>query len=365
MSNNKSGQKMVVKGTGAKKPAVDNKKPTTPTKEAKEPVKETKEPVKQQNDSAKSTPRDPNKRTKLTEKANLNFNVNTFKSWLRDYFERTESFVPKPKVKAPAEGEKEEVKQAKADKAEDDHDHIPIFKGVHVALAAATEVLCHYLLKETISQLNKDASGLYNVSRPAVKYAVVFNDDLRHCFSRALRTFNQNDTYEFTAIPHKNMVHYIDTTFGKNICLDQKAYNLLAYLLKAFNVDLATHTFNMMMYAGKRTLNFNVVKYAIRNLCTGNLEHAISQKLDDVRKLCSEDEETEDTTADAVDESNDADNVDDSDEVEDDAVDDNDEQNGEDGDEDCDNVQSEDEKQIAQVKAKVTPKKDTPKKPQR
>jgi len=228
--------------------------------------------------------------TKLTQKAGLNFNVNSFKSWLKRYYDQNEMYAPKAKQTAPKEGE---VKVQKED-TDVIEDHIPMFKGAHVALAAAVEVLCQTILKETISQLTKGASGLYDVTRPAIKYAVMLDDDLSFLFSRSLRSFKQNMMYENQfCIPRKEMARYIDSTFGKVINLDQKSYNLLAYLLLSFSMDVASHIFHMMIYANKRTVDFSVVIYALKNLCTGTLEHDIVLKIEDARKLCKEDDEND------------------------------------------------------------------------
>lgn len=279
MSNNKSNNKKVVV-KGGKKP--------TPSKDIVKEQPKVEPKVEGKSDN-KETGEKKTTLTKLTQKAGLSFNVNSFRSWLKKYYEQNEMYAPKHK-QSQKEGDE------KAHKEDVPEDHIPKFKGAHVALAASVEVLCHTILKETISQLNKGNSGLYDVSRPAIKYAVMFNDDLRFLFTRSLQSFKQTMMYETQyCIPRKEMTRYIDTTFGKIINLDPKSYNLLAYLLLSFSMDIASNIFNMMVYANKRTLDFSVIIYALKNLCTGTLEHNIILKIEDAKKLCNEDDDDDET----------------------------------------------------------------------
>lgn len=248
---------------------------TKPTKQA-EPAKNTKSEPKQE--ATKSS------LTLLTQKANLNFNVNSFKTWLKKYYQQNEMNLPKVQKKD-AENKSEEQTG--------DMNTIT-FKGAHVALAAAVEVLCKYILEETVKQLQKDTSGLYSVSRPAIKYAVSLNPELRHVFLRSLESFKQDMMYvDQFCIPHKEMCRYVDNVFGKNIQIDHKAYNILSYLLLSFAMEVAKHSFNMMLYSGKRSLDFSVINYTVKNLCSGSLEHDITLKIEDAMKLCNEKDDEE------------------------------------------------------------------------
>jgi len=225
---------------------------------------------------------------------------------LMNYYSQHEMYVPK-KAEKSADGKEEgsgkddgkegkDGKDAKdggngdggdGDSKNDNEDHIPKFIGAHIAVTAATEVLCKMILEETIKQLQKETSGLYNISRPAIKFAVMFNDDLRFLLTKSLQSFDKNMMYvDQFCIPHKEMTQYIDSVFGKNIMLDKKAYNLLAYLLLKFVMDIASHAYHMISFAEKRCLNYNVVKYAVMNLCSGTLEHNMVLKIEDAYKLC-------------------------------------------------------------------------------
>lgn len=200
-------------------------------------------------------------KTKLTEKANLNLNVNSFKSWLRKYYEQTGTPAPK-------------------------------FRGIHVALTVVSEVLCKQILEATISQLQKEPSGLYNITRPAIRYAVLLDTDLEFLLGHALSSFDKTMTFtDHFCISEKEMRKYIESELGKNIQLDAVAYNLLAYLLAKVVIDFARLSHMSMTYAKKNSLDFNVIKHVVRMKCTGSLENILIRNIEDTEKLFVPDEE--------------------------------------------------------------------------
>ncbi|AYV75959.1 MAG: hypothetical protein Terrestrivirus4_7 [Terrestrivirus sp.] len=206
-------------------------------------------------------------RTKLTAKANLSLNVMSFRSWLRKYYEQNGMTLPK-------------------------------FRGVHVALTAVSEVLCRAILEATMKHLGKDASGLYSITRPSIRYAVLLDSDLKLMFESALESYDK--TMAFTdhfCIPQKEMMKFIETEMGKNIQLDAVAYNLLAYLLAKAVIDFARASHILMTYAGKASLDFNVVRHVIKLKCSGSLENTLTRHVEDTEKLFVPDEEEQQVEA--------------------------------------------------------------------
>ena len=219
--------------------------------------------------------------TKTTQAANLNMNVNGFKRWLAKYCEMNDHFV--------------ESKVKSEEKKEDTKPHVPKFHGVHIALTAAAEIMCTYILKETISQLQKDVAGMYNITRPAIAYAITLNKDLDYIYCRHMQKFDKDMIYcDQFCVSHKEMIDYIDKIYTKNLVLDNKAYNMLAFLLQTFMNVVAHHIVNMMYYAKKTTLNYDVVLYAIKNICSGTLVHDMTLRIEDARSLLLLEKEEED-----------------------------------------------------------------------
>jgi len=211
-------------------------------------------------------------RNKSTTKANLTLNVNTFRSWLRNYYLQN--------------GMVRKVEQNDQDKSEKSEPTAPIFRGFHVALTSVCEVLCIEILTATLKQLQKSQSGLYEITRPAIRYAILLDGDLEHLFGQALEMFDKTMSFSSQfCIPQKEMMKFIETNCGKNINLDCAAYNLLSYLLAKVVVDFARTAFFCMNYAGKGSLDFGVVKCLLKMKCVGSLENLLTRNVEDTEKL--------------------------------------------------------------------------------
>ncbi len=92
---------------------------------------------------------------KATVAAGLHFNVNSTKKWM--------------------------IKQIKVADTK-----VPIFSKSHVALTAGIEGMINAILKAVVTRLPKEPSGLYNISRAAVMYAMQLDVDLALFFQRHL-----------------------------------------------------------------------------------------------------------------------------------------------------------------------------------
>jgi hypothetical protein len=242
------------------------------------------------------------KTNKLTQKAGLFINVNNVRGWMKRFFTNSELYISKS-AKSDSNDESvndtkpEDVKDAKDAKDKDkSSDPSPKFNGAHVALASITEALTSILVKETLAYLDSDKSGLYSISEKAIRNAVLLNADLRHLFLRQLETFKPHMMYiDQFFLSHTDITSYIDRLMGRNICIDKKAYNLLAYLLLSFVIDIAKSSYHTMIYAHKKSLDFNVIKCGIYNTCTGNTQQTILIKLEDTKLLYkADDKEQED-----------------------------------------------------------------------
>jgi hypothetical protein len=281
------------------------------------------------------------KRTKLTEKANLLFNVNLYKKWLVNFYKQNNMTT------------------------DSDNNSIPKLNGIHVAFAAVSQVLCDVVLNESITHLSSENSGLFNISRPAIRYAVLLNSDLRHLFVRSMEKFDKDMIYDDQyCLPKKEVLQFIEHTMGKNIIsLDNKAYNLLAYLLLKFNMELATNIYNMMLYAKKRSLGFKSIIYAVKNLCNGELQNKLLLKLNDTMKLIVSVKQDDTNQENNDDNDNDNDDDDNDDESDSDNNSDNDDDDNND-ENNSDSEEEEEEKPVVKkkvVKKKVQVKKRVPK----
>lgn len=257
---------------------------------------------------------------KLTLKANLNFNVNSFRSWM--------------KQKLTDDGKLFDNKGTMC---------LPKFSGSHIAITAMNEKLCYIILEKTIERLTKDKTGLYNIRYKDLSDIVKVDNELKKNFYQYLdiydSTLNYKDQY---CIDEKTIKKYIDKVFSASIDISNDAFNLLVYLLLKSCVRIIDSAFIMIQFARKRSLNPNVILSSISIHFTGTTEHLLKMGIDEAIKLCGKDiDEKEEGVAE-------------DDEEKDDAVE-NEKDDDEVVDEEKEDVEKEDDEEV--IPEKVTPKK--------
>lgn len=181
-------------------------------------------------------PSDKPKTNSMTENAGLTFNVNPFREGIITYHKNRGLTVPK-------------VNKA------------------HVVLSAALEKLCHLLVKEALKHVKKDKTGLKTVTRPVLKYAVMLNKDMDSYYHMHLKSFDPNQDYlSQHPVTKKALRYFLDSKFGKNHHLTNKAFNMLNFLLMTLYIDTLRVSHDLLAFSGKKKINKPTVRFALRVL---------------------------------------------------------------------------------------------------
>lgn len=244
------------KKTKVTKP-VEPVEPESPTKE-----KDTKEKVKAGSEKTKSE-KNNDTINKETSKANLNLNINSFRKWMIRQYET-------------ADLEK------------------PNFSGGQVALTAANEAMCNYVIKETLSHVTKDKTGLHCLSTSGIAYAIQNNKDLRFLFNNYLDIYESEIDHSGSYCVSKHDVNKFVTKFhGDNVSLNGSGFNLLAFLLSRFSALLCRTAYKFMVSSKKKSINKVCVRTATEIHCTDALANIICQKIDDAMTNWAEKDDDE------------------------------------------------------------------------
>lgn len=208
---------------------------------------------------------------KMTLKAKLHFNVNSFKAWMKQKLRNDNKFF------ANAAGEL----------------GLPKFMGSHIALTAFNEKLCYMILDKVMSRLEKDKTGLYNIKYVDLADAIKIDNEMRVNLYQYLdvydKTLDYRDQY---CIDEKLIRKYIDTTFGTCINITNDAFNLLVYILLKSCVRLIDTAFEMIKYANRRSLNPKVILGAVSIHFNGSFERLLRMRIDDAIKECGKEMDT-------------------------------------------------------------------------
>lgn len=242
-----------------------------------------------------------------THDAGLTFNVNSFKQWMKEQFKIMVVGTPKlktktkskAKAKADEDGkEKEDTGEENNDDNEKDDDDkkkskssespVPKLNGAHIALAAANEALCSYIIKETIVHVPKEKTGLYTLGRASLIVSAQLDTDLKRFFSNHLEVYDSDTNFiNQYCVPQKNknsVEAFILKHFGGNVHLDNTGYNLLAYMLLKFSSQITKTAHALMMYAGRGMLEPNSIYTAVKIACPEGLSNNICMRIEDAIK---------------------------------------------------------------------------------
>ncbi|AYV78417.1 MAG: hypothetical protein Edafosvirus12_16 [Edafosvirus sp.] len=260
--------------------------------------KDNKKKNKDEEENDKEKDKDAGKKEKgdkpnqATADANLDFDVMAFRKWMKTHFSSNECSVVSSSKDKEGNTEKKKV--------------LPKFNGSHIALAAVNESLCHYVLTLVKSRIQKDKSGLYNITRPAIRDAILLSDDLVGFYSVLLtKKFDKKMTYSY-CVSRERMNTYIEKHFGENVKLTVRAYNYLAFVLLKASIAIVDTAYVLIKYANRKSVDPNSVMCSVNIVFSegATVAHHLHIKASDAvkssgRKLAVEDnDDNEDNDAD-------------------------------------------------------------------
>jgi hypothetical protein len=265
-----------------------------------------------------------------TYKAKLNFNVNKFRDWMKDQFKIMTQAAPKLKVKLttkkpkkdaeattaePAKEVEAEAETAQAEETATDKTKkvkkvkevkdgdAPVVKlnGAHIALAAANEALCNYVLSQTVVHIPKEKAGLHTLGKASLIVSTQLDNDLKTFFFRQLEVYDADTNFSTQyCIPPEDLKAYVTKKFGDNVNLDGTGSNLLAYLLLKFSTQITRTAYELMVYSGRGMLEPNSVNTAVRIHCPDGMSNLLCMRIADAINnyggLNKEDEASADET---------------------------------------------------------------------
>ena len=280
-------------------------KKSTESKEAAKSEKKSAKPKTKGSDEKQDIGDYPNM---ATFKANLSFNVNTFKQWLKGQFEIMPPLPAKAKAKKPAKDQKAKDDEEDGEEEKTKSDGKLKINGAHIALAAANETLCNMIIKETISYLPKEKTGLYVLGRSSLTAALQMNNEMLSYYFQSMKTYDADTNFgKQYCVAREDIRKYVSKNFGENIDIDATGFNLLAYLLIKFSSQISKTACLVISYAKKTMLDAKSIYTAVKICCPDAIANPICMRIEDAVKNSGEqkdekeDKETKETNDDKED----------------------------------------------------------------
>jgi hypothetical protein len=229
----------------------------------KESSKKSKEIKKEEDEDEENKPCNKN-----TGKAGLKFDVNTRKTWMKKFYERTDCTVNDDK------NEKE----------------YPSISKSQYTLAACEEVLCAHLAKLAWDKTEKTKkNGMIELSEETFKDVISSNEELRIILGPYLAGYKSQEGYfENLKIKENELTSYVEkyavSGGNSNIHLTSSGMNFLCYLLQTNRSMLCTCAYHMTVFKGGKQINEKALTASVKNHYgqVKNLCKMITDKFDEV-----------------------------------------------------------------------------------
>lgn len=142
----------------------------------------------------------------------------------------------------------------------------PRFRKAEYYMTGILEYVFKKLVTISKEYANQEPSGLINMRRNALKYAITYNDDLDNFFHVFLVKNNFDPETDYTKqipVAEKDFNKLLDKTAGKKTVLSSKANNFLYYLTLKVGNEILRVTRLLLETSSGKTLKASIMKTAV------------------------------------------------------------------------------------------------------
>jgi len=182
-------------------------------------------------------------------------------------------------------------------------------QGLIVSLVMVLEEL----VSDCLKSVSKEKSGLYTINQLILSNLFASTEKYEFV-SRYMKKYSSTLRYHESIFFNFNkVVSNLEDKHGSKLMVDMEAKNIIAYIILSLQYDVVSLAVSMVKYAGRKTLNTNVLDIVCSYILSNDISSKIRLKLDSINIPNSggEDRDDEDEDEDDEDENNDSnDNVD-------------------------------------------------------
>lgn len=227
------------------------------------------------------------------------------------------------------------------------NERIPVLKKGHVVLTSLVEEMCKIIILEAKTKhAAKDKTGLCNIQRPTLKYAVQLNQDLDNFFHMfLLYKYDPEQDYLTTFPFHISEVEkLIDKISGKDVNVTIEAKHMLCFLLMKTYTECLRVLCTLLRFSKKNTFDVRALQ-AVVNILFGDTKLAedLLKEIDNTWRAIEDKKDDDD------DDEDEEDKEDDEEDKEEDKEDEEDEEDEEDKNDDDEDNEEETKKKVIKI----------------
>lgn len=171
-------------------------------------------------------------------------------------------------------------------------------------LVVSLVMVLEELVADCLKFVSKEKSGLYTINQLIL--SIVFSGSDKYDFvSKYMKKYSSTLKYHESIFFNFNKVlTNLEDKHGSKLMFEPEAKNIIGYIILSLQYDIVELSVNMVKYAGRKTLNTNVLDIVCSYILSLDISNKIKLKLDSINIPLN-------TDTDADDEVDDVDDVDD------------------------------------------------------
>ena len=164
-------------------------------------------------------------------------------------------------------------------------------------LVVSLVMVLEELVSDCIKSVSKEKSGLYTINQLILSNLFGTSDKYNFVY-RYMKKYSSTLRYhESVFFNISKVIGSLEDKHGSKLMIDTDAKNIICYIILSLQYDIVELSVNMVKYAGRKTLNTNVLDIVCSYILSNEISNKIKLKLDSINISTNEEvdgEETED-----------------------------------------------------------------------
>ena len=183
-------------------------------------------------------------------------------------------------------------------------------------LVVSLVMVLEELVGDCLKSVSKEKSGLYTINQLILSN--LFGTSDKYDFvSRYMKKYSTTLRYhESVFFNISKVIGNLEDKHGSKLMIDTEAKNIICYIILSLQYDIVELSVNMVKYAGRKTLNTNVLDIVCSYILSKEISNKIKLKLDSIN--ISTNEEVDEAETEETDETEEIEEIEETEETEED-----------------------------------------------
>jgi len=171
-------------------------------------------------------------------------------------------------------------------------------------LVVSLVMVLEEMIADCLKSVNKEKSGLYSINQLILSNLFASTEKYEFV-SRYMKKYSSILRYHESIFFNFNkVITNLEDKHGSKLMVDAEAKNIIGYIILSLQYDIVGLSVSMVKYAGRKTLNTNVLDIVCSYILSNDISNKIKLKLDSIN-IASGVDDTDDI--DDADDTNDSD----------------------------------------------------------